>query len=270
MASSIRRNLARVAFLAALFHLVATACDPTAPEDPNDKNNLVPGVSLTTSISSLTASAVTWREIDLSWPTSPSVSAYQIFRSTTGASGAYTQISTVSTITSRYGDVGLIGSTQYCYEVRSFKYTGKTISYGAFSSPACATTLPPPINPPSEIHAVPQAEGFLVKWKDNSNNEDGFRVEGPQGSVSVPANTSTYFYPSGLTEQQACFRIYAFNTDVSIPSITTDCTTLPAGPSNLSASALDANSITLTWTDNSGFEDAYKVYRSDNSAAVIE
>lgn len=271
MSSSIRRNLARVAFLAALFHLVATACDPTAPEDPNDKNNLVPGVSLTTSVSSLTASAVSWREIDLSWPTSPSVSAYQIFRSTTGASGAYTQISTVSTITSRYGDVGLMGSTQYCYEVRSFKYTGKTISYSAFSSPACATTLPPPISPPSEIEAIPQGYTILVKWRDNSNNEDGFRVEGPEGSVTVPANTtSTYYGGYNLTEQPSCFRIYAFNAEASIPSITTDCTTMLAAPTNLSATALSAQSITLTWTDNSAFEDGYKVYRSGNNAGFTE
>jgi hypothetical protein len=267
----------RAILIAFLLQLAAPACDPTASVDPNDQRNLVPGVSLIASVSTITASAASWSEIDLAWQTSPSASGYQIFRSTTGATGSYAQIGSVSGNTSRYADVGLTASSQYCYEVRSFKYTGKTISYGAFSSAACATTLPPPIVAPSEIDAVPQEYRILVKWKDNSDNEDGFRVEAfsagqPTEYSTVPANTtSTYFYSYYLlAEQQWCFRVYAFSAVASIPSTTTDCTTVPASPRNLSATPLDAQSITLDWTDNSAVEDGYKVYRSENGGSFTE
>src|SRR2546423_12297478 len=201
MYTSIRRESTRGILIALLLQLATLACDATAPEDPNDQTRLAPGVSLIASISTITASAVSWNEIDLTWQTSPSASGYQIFRSTTGATGSYAQIGSVYGNTSRYADVGLTPSSQYCYKVRSFKYTGKSISNGAFSSAACATTLPPPIVPPSEIDAIPQEYRILVKWKDNSDNEDGFRVEGfsagqPTQYFTVPANThSSYFNP---------------------------------------------------------------------------
>ena len=277
MSALIRRDSVRAIVIAFLLQLAVPACDPIASVDPNDQTRLAPGVSLIASISTITASAVSWNEIDLTWQTSPSASGYQIFRSTTGATGSYAQIGSVYGNTSRYADVGLTPSPQYCYKVRSFKYTGKTISNGAFSSAACATTLPPPIVPASEIDAVPQEYRILVRWKDNSDNEDGFRVEAfssgqPTQYFTVPANsTSTYFNSYYLlTEQQWCFRVYAFNAVASIPSTTTDCTTVPASPTNLAATPLDAQSIALAWTDNSAVEDGYKVYRSENGASFTE
>src|SRR5256885_4506469 len=124
MSSSIRRIDMRIAFVAAFFQLIATACDPTAPEDPNDQKTLVVEASLTVPVSSLTASAVSWNEIDLTWGTTGGVNGYQIFRSTTGAAGLYTQVSTTAANVALYASVGLSGSTQYCYQVRWFKNTG--------------------------------------------------------------------------------------------------------------------------------------------------
>src|SRR5205085_7789179 len=89
------------------------------------------------------------------------------------------------------------GSTQYCYQIRSFKFTGRTTTYGAFSSPACAITLPPPVIAPSETDASPYAGPIRIRWKDNSPNKDGFRIEqasttaGPcTQASSVGANTT--------------------------------------------------------------------------------
>jgi hypothetical protein len=267
MSSAIRRIATRVACIATFSQLVATACDPTAPEDPNDQRNFVPDASLTVAVATITASPVSWNEIDLKWTNSAGVTGYEVFRSTTGATGTYTQISTTANV-GTYASVGLSGSTQYCYEVRAFKNAGKNISYGSFSSAACATTLPPPINPPTEIDAIPEGYRVLIRWKDNSDNEDGFRIAAESGgsseSLTVPANTtSTYFnYPP--SEQVWCFTVSAFNALAVIGS-NFDCTVLPASPTNLSAATLDAQSITLSWTDNSRFEEAYKVSRSDQA-----
>jgi hypothetical protein len=271
MSSSIRRIATRVAFIAALSQLIATACDPTAPNDPNDQKKLLDAeASRGISVSSLTASAVSWYEVDLTWPTTGGVTGYQIFRSTTGAAGTYTQLATITSNVGSYADRAVDGSTQYCYQVRSYKTAGRNTTYSAFSSAACATTLeppPPPIVAPTETDALPQAYRILIKWKDNSTNEDGFRVErsayltNSWYAVSVPANSTSFYWSGSDFEQQWCFRVTAFNATFSSLPSTPDCTIVPAPPTDLSAAA-DGQSIALSWIDRSAVEDGYTVSRS--------
>src|SRR5256714_2573826 len=269
----------RVLFIALFLQLVAAGCDLTSPDKKNRGLDSPIDPSLTVSPSSITANAISWSEIDLSWATSPSASGYQIFRSTTGSAGTYTQIASYNGTVSTYPNTGLTGSTQYCYEIRSFKFTGRTTTYGAFSSPACATTLPPPVIAPSETDASPYAGPIRIRWKDNSPDEDGFRIEqasttaGPWNQVSsVGANvTVTYVYLYYLYgEQPVCFRVTAFNSiGPSLPS-TPDCTASPATPTNLSATPLDLQSVTLSWTDNSAVEDGYSISRSQDGGAWVD
>jgi hypothetical protein len=272
MSSSIRRNAARGAFLAALFQFAAAACDPTAPNDPTDQSKLLDAeVARTIGVSRLTASAVSWFEIDLTWPATAGVTGYQIYRSTTGVAGVYTQLAATTSNAVSFADTGLKGSAQYCYEVRSFKTAGKNTTLSAFSSAACATTPappPPPVEAPTETEAVPQATRILIKWKDNSANEDGFRVEKQEylavswDASTVPANSTSTSWTDVPVERQWCFRVTAYNTvATSIPS-TLDCTAIPAAPKGLSAIAMDAQSITLSWIDYSRYEDGYRVSRS--------
>jgi fibronectin type 3 domain-containing protein len=228
--------------------------------------------------SGITTSAVSPSEIDLSWARSPSASGYQVFRSDNGATGSYSLIaSTAATVTS-YADAGLTGSTQYCYEIRSFKAAGKNTTYSVYSAAACVTTLAPAVNAPSGVDVVPVPNEYFgdptnsairVSWKDNSTNEDGFRVErasAPAGpwtvAVTTPANVISV-YQNGTREQQVCFRVFAVSAAGASTASSADCTTPPANPTNLVAKAVDRQSITLTWTDNSAFEDGYNVSRLD-------
>ncbi|HTD83530.1 MAG TPA: hypothetical protein VK648_07030, partial [Gemmatimonadaceae bacterium] len=264
MRASIPPRANRVLFIALFLQLVAAGCDLTAPDRKNRGLDAPIDPSLTVSPSSIAATVVSWSEIDVSWATSPSASGYQVFRSTTGPAGSYTQIAGTAANSSFYPNTGLTGSTQYCYEIRSFKNAGRNVTYGAVSGPACATTLPPPVIAPSETDASPYAGPIRIRWKDNSPDEDGFRIEqasttaGPWNQVSsVGANvTVTYVYLYYLYgEQPVCFRVTAFNSiGPSLPS-TPDCTASPATPTNLSATPLDLQSVTLSWTDNSAVED---------------
>ena len=265
MPSSMRREVMRPTLFAAIIQIIALACEPTAAVDPADKK-LVPEASLMVGVSSLAASPVSWSEIDLAWPTSSSVSGYQVFRSTSGPAGGYNLIATTAATVGNYADRGLTASAQYCYEVRSFKNTGRNVSYSSYSSPACATTSPPPVAAASAINAVPQAMQILVTWQDNSANEDGFHIErsssaiGPWSQLANASANATSVSVSATAEEQACFRVIAFNAiGPSLPS-PVDCTTLPASPTSLSAGAHDGV-ISLGWLDNSAVEDGYKVSR---------
>jgi len=271
MHRSIQQDATRTVLFAVLLQALVTACDVTAPVDPRSSTALAPAdASLTVSASGLSATVVSWGEIDIFWASNPSASGFQIFRFN-GATGNYDQIATVGASARSYANTGLTGSTQYCYQVRSFKTAGKNTNYSAYVGPVCATTLAPPVVAPSETDASPQGSFIQIRWKDNSSDEDGFHIEqaalatGPWvQSTNAPANaTSAYVY--AYVEQQACFRVIAFNTvGPSLPS-TPDCTTLPATPSALAASAVDQQSIGLTWSDNSAVEDGYKVSRADES-----
>ena len=73
-----------------------------------------------------------------------------------------------------------------------------------------------------------------------------------------------YFDEAGLSaEQQACYRVFAFNSLGDSPPSNTACTTPPAAPTDLIATAVDAISVDLTWSDNSAVEDGYEVWVDD-------
>jgi hypothetical protein len=274
--ATMRRNTTRTLLLAMIVQGFATACDLKSPAEP-DTMRVPPGhVSYGLTPSGLAASTVSWSEIDISWARTPSATGYELFRAD-GPTGSYTFLTSTAAPITRFLNGGLTGSTQYCYQVRAIKTAGKNTTYSAFSSAACATTSPPPVAAPSETEAVPQEYNILVRWKDNSANESGFRIQrasSPEPSAawvevaSALANaTSTYSYM--VWNQPACFRVIAFNSlGPSLPS-TPDCTTPPAPPSELVATA-DAGGIALEWKDNSEFEDGYRITRRDQNGAAIE
>jgi len=231
---------------------------------------------------SLRASPVSPTEVDLAWqPSSTQENGFQVYRSTTGASGAYTLLASLAATARSYADVGLAGSTEYCYEVRSWRTTGKITTYSSYAGPMCAMTPappPPPIASPSGVSAVPVRDdyeapynsGVQVNWADNSTNEDGFRIDqassaaGPWTHVTTsPANsTSVHWY--GVREQQVCFRVTAVNSSSASNPSAAACTTPPANPTNLAARPTD-HGIDLAWSDNSAVEDGYRVSRADAS-----
>jgi titin len=272
-----RHSPVRITLLAALCQVLAAACDPTAPVDPaSDASRLlVPDESSMRNLvpSGPSATARSWDRIDISWTKVQNASGYQVFQSTTGASGSYALIASTGATVTAYSNAGLTASTEYCYKIRSIKTAGRNITYSDFSAAACATTSPPPVASPSETDAVPQGYKIQIRWKDNSTNEDGFHIQRaptPNGAweqaLDAVANaTSADVYAS--LEQQACFRVVAYSTaGPSSPSVP-DCTALPAAPSQLSANAPDPQSITLSWTDNSGVEDGFRVYRMEEGGA---
>ena len=244
---------------------VIAACDATSPVSPDGMR--VPDPSFAAVPGGLTATPVSWSQIDLSWPRSASATSYEISRSTTGPTGSYEAIAGTSILT--HSDVGLSGATQYCYRIRSMKTAGWKIMYSGYSNPACATTPPAPVIPaPSGTSAIPQSSWQVrVTWTDNSPDEEGFFIEqaaslaGPWSAANTgPANATSLFLAANPDDPR-CYRVVAFiGARRSSPSPTA-CTAAPVWPSGLTATGTAAGSINLNWTDNSGVEDGYEVQR---------
>src|SRR5205807_649665 len=53
------------------------------------------------------------------------------------------------------------------------------------------------------------------------------------------------------------------------PPSNTACTAFPFAPTNLVAKAVDGQTIDLTWTDNSAFEDGYEVQRCCQTGSIV-
>jgi len=223
--------------------------------------------------SDLSATAVSASQINLSWTdNSDNEDGFKVERSLDGST--WTQIATVGANVTTYQNTGLSCSTIYYYRVSAYNAGGDS----DYSNTAYATTYgcaPTPPTAPSDLSATAaSASQINLSWTDNSGDEDGFRVERWDGSSWVEIATvgvdSTAYQDANL----ACnttyyYRVRAYNAGgnsaySNTAWATTDaCPPLPpAAPSDLSATAASASQINLSWTDNSGDEDGFKVERS--------
>jgi hypothetical protein len=254
-------------------------CQVERPLAPGgDRAPLIMAVAASLSApSNLTGTAVSLDQVNLAWrDNSTGESGFEVHRSTTGATGDFTLAvpgRTAANVAS-YSDIERTPATEYCYKVRAFKATGKQSSFSSFSSAACATTPALP-GAPSNANAAPASSSeVMVTWKDNSANESGFRVErssngtGPWLIVAVQV-ADLWFYVDGgrESEQQVCYRVIAYNAFGDSQS-NIDCTTPPAGPTDLAAASLEDQSVDLTWADHSLFEDGYRVQRAAGSQST--
>ncbi|MDP4260390.1 MAG: fibronectin type III domain-containing protein, partial [Bacteroidota bacterium] len=133
---------------------------------------------------------------------------------------------------------------------------------------------------PSNLVATAQTYSKIgLTWTDNSSNETGFEVwrstnpttgyatvglaqPGTTSYVDSNLSASTqYFYELRAIGQfgQSAFSATSNATTLALP-------TAPAAPTNLVAEGTStANSVTVSWTDNSVNEDNFQLYRSTPS-----
>lgn len=142
---------------------------------------------------------------------------------------------------------------------------------------AIATTGTPAGPSGLAAQAASQTEANLV-WTDNSTNESGFHLYVAQGNrpfnrVGTTAANSTSVRITGLLQGETFrFTITAFNAagesafaEIASATLPGTPTATPAAPTNLTATAASATSVTLGWTDNSTNETGFNVYTADGN-----
>ena len=212
--------------------------------------------------SNVVAHAASSTQIDLSWQdNSGNETGFEIHRSTTGASGAFTPWSGTDANVQDYTDELLLPSTEYCYKVRASRLVGVKIMRSAFSNTGCATTpTTPPLAPVSARAVESSGSTLMVTW-DQVSGEDGFRIERSTDGLAewTLAATVGIDVTSWLADQVACYRIIASNTGGDSPPSPVACP-VPAAPTGLTVTLLSPDSLELAWSDNSAIEDAYEVW----------
>src|SRR5258705_7108157 len=139
-----------------------------------------------------------------------------------------------------------------------------------------AATVPVPATPSTLTATAPSSSQINLSWTDNSNNEDGFRIEQCQGAgctnfaeiATVGANVVNYSN-TGLTASTTYqYRVRAYNSfgNSAYSNIAAGTTSTPSllAPSNLTTTVLSSSQIQLAWTDNSNNEGGFKIERCSN------
>ncbi|HXO84923.1 MAG TPA: fibronectin type III domain-containing protein, partial [Gemmatimonadales bacterium] len=194
-----------------------------------------------------------------------------------GTAGTYVQIASVAANVATYINTGLTAETRYWYRVRAYNAIGTS----GYSNEQSGMVSAP--RAPTALVGTPNANGVRVdlRWTDNSNDEQGFRIERAPDVAGVPgtyvqvnsvgANNVT-FSNSGLTNGTTYwFRVRAYNqvgtslysNEVAVTTLTTS-----TAPSGLVATAVSGVRIDLTWIDNSTDETSFRVERAPDVAGA--
>ncbi len=226
--------------------------------------------------SGLTATAEAGPQISLAWlQTSPDETGFLVQRSTDGVT--FTDLTTLPADSTTYVDMAVQAGVTYTYQVAAFNAGGPS----AFSNTASAT-IPGPQGPvaPDALEAVVEADIPMIhlQWSDNSNDETGFLIQRATDGVTfsdlatVVANVATYddlAVSGGITYT---YRVAAFNangtsawTDPTASGTVPQIATIPAAPSNLSATNVTRTSLTLNWQDNSNNETGFTIQVATNN-----
>lgn len=252
-----------------------------------DTTRTGPTVTIPSAPSFLIATPVSTDQVIVTWnDNSDDETSFHLERAGS-SSGPWLPIANLQADTITHRDSGLAASTTYFYRVRARNAAGDS----GFSNVGSATTgAPATVRPsaPSGLSANAKSSSQIdVSWRDNSDNESGFRVErgpgfgGPWTIVATLAAGSQSFQNTGLGGSTFyVYRVQAFNAagPSSYSNLSGDTTragtnppsppaeTVPAAPSQLTATAISASQIRLEWTDNSDNEATMLVERASYSS----
>lgn len=126
--------------------------------------------------------------------------------------GAWSQIASVGANVTTFADTGLRSSTNYEYRVRAYNRSGTS----AYSNTVAVRTAAP-VAPSTLAASVASASRIDLLWRDNSNNESGFRIErrvgtGAWSQIATVGPDVTSFASTGLKSQTNYgYRVRAYN-----------------------------------------------------------
>ena len=210
----------------------------------------------------LVATPTSGTQVNLTWSEVGSNASGFALERGTDPNGPFTQIATVPDNQHSYLDTGLTPGAQYIYRIRATSDSGGS----AYSDQATVTLPTPPITP-SGAHATLIGTGEVdLAWKDNSNNEDGWRIFRRTGGntfalvAQLPVNSTTYNDTTGLLPGTPYdYHIQAYNIAGYSDFTGASVQTLTLAPAQVQSAA--TNKLTLNWTAPVGAA-TYNIYRS--------
>jgi titin len=208
--------------------------------------------------------AATGGGLEVTWTDASSVEeGYEVQR----ANSEYqaTTIATTAANATSYRDASAAPDVRYPYRVRAIKDGGYS-DFSQWVEGMNATVVP---DTPTGLTAYASGSTVvLVQWTASaSTNGDGYRVErsangGAWTTAATVAWAQQYIYDYDRTpDEEACYRVVAFNAKGDSPASTPDCARPIAAPTDLVATTAGSNAIDLAWSNHSAFAESYVVNR---------
>jgi len=113
-----------------------------------------------------------------------------------------------------------------------------------------------------------------LTWRDNSDDEDGFRVYRNGEQVATLGPNSTSYTDTNVRKGESYnYRVASFNQSGESSTSRSLTVNLPVevsnAPGGLSSRVLSPTKIRLTWDDNSDNEEGFRIYRNGNRVSTV-
>jgi len=214
-------------------------------------------------------------KIDLSWAVTGNIRTIQVIRDTDADPAGRLPIAMLNGKARSYTDTKAVNGQQYWYWIRYTDTAGRASYSNAGNASARGNGQPSPTpTAPSGLSAAVSGTTVSLKWTDQSNTEQGFRVERQlSGDTSwtlvtdTTANVISYVDRTVALGKTYVYRVYAFNAAGSSMAVTASATTGapsangPSAPIGLNATVLDNTLVNLVWSDKSNNEQGFHVQR---------
>lgn len=226
--------------------------------------------------SSLGATAISATQVNLTWvDNSDNELNFRIERAS--GAGAFSATGTVRVNITSYTDTSVAPGSTYSYRVIAVGVGG---DYAPSSSATVTTSVLPPSGP-SGLLVVSAPSGQVdVSWTDTSSDETSFRVERGVGAgafieiAGLAADVTSHSDGTVFPATTYSYRVRASNSGGDSPysAISTVSTLIlpPVAPSGLSALAIAATQINLSWLDNGPDEAGFRIERALGSGSFTE
>ncbi|GEM_PF-2872302 len=245
------------------------ACTPSAP-------------------SALSCSPASQSQINCSWtdnsnnPTTNYETGFQVERCSGSGCSGYSLVGSPGQNVTSFSSTGLASGTLYRHRVRAYVSTNGRTYYSGYTAVSDATTDAATPGVPTSVSQTPTGQATVqISWAGGSpSTQTGFRVTDAQG---VQDYNSSTFNATGLCSTAGAalscgtsctavnVRAYVdtngrryYSNTVTPTAVTLDACT-PATPTGVSASAVAANQVNVSWGNVAG-ETGYKISRCTGSS----
>lgn len=232
----------------------ATGDEETAPDDPGN----------------FVAVLASGNVIEMSWTDGSDNENGFIIEANTSGSIVWNQIADVGRNITSYAWHDAAENTTYTFRIYAYNDVDNS---GYAQSQQVIVSL----GAPTDLTATWEDTRVVLQWNDNSQVEEGFRVQrNHTGSwedlAELEVNNNSYddtSPPAGVT---VYYRVVAFGDgNVSAPSneASINVPDFLSAPSNLSAT-VNGDVIVLNWTDNTNIETGFLIERAGGGASYFE